>query len=274
MRYYPSLEYDDKVNFITKELKVAVIEKSHRVKKGKFLPTRLKRKVTLVLEVPINGQEPVYMDVVTGEVFDTYETLQNNPNRRECADGYIVLLSEDFLDMKDRLVSQNIILETLYDIHRDEKKKWGLTTDPCHYMKDDGFDLLCYELEESDTKMEEEELLSTEVVGRLIEEDVWTLRNIVENDCYLETKDLYCAHCVKTGEPVVVYPAIMLGYNNYLTHPDMLSLKGEYSVSDLTDIAPFYTTFQEEKLYPILTPSLEHQLMREHWKQKKQKIIR
>ena len=254
MRYYPSLYCDEQVKFVENELKIAVIEKDGKVKKGKFSRTRRRRKVTLVLEIPIEEQEPVYMDVLTGEVFDIGTTLSNYPRRAYCTDAYVQTLSQDYLSKDNQKMSQKTILEILRAIHEEKKREWELNSYPICNMKDDGYDLLGYELKKSKTNPSS--ILTKELAQSILEEDVCTLRSIVENEYYMNVKDLYFATVKTTQEIVVLYPAVLRGYHNYVTSPDNLNLIGEYLPCDLSDITPFYSIYQENGWYPILTPSL------------------
>lgn len=275
MRYYPSLEYDERITFDGSKLKSAIIERSHKVRDFRFQISVMKRKVSLVLEVPINGQEPVYMDVLTGEVFDTYETVQNYPNRKLYTDGYVLELSEDYLQLEDPILSQERILRILYQIHQECRQKSRLNLYPYEYIKNDGRDLICYELDPQDIDTLDDRLLTAEFVSELIEEDVQMLRQIVENKFHKETRDLYLAKHIN-GDNLVVYPAIFWGYHDYVTNPSCIVFKGEVKTSELRSIKPFYQEFVGQKIYPVLTPSLAYQLMRDHLEEqlKKQKVIR
>ena len=275
MRYYPSLEYDERITFDGSKLKSAIIERSHKVRDFRFQISVMKRKVSLVLEVPINEQEPVYMDVLTGEVFDTYETVQNYPNRKLYTDGYVLELSEDYLQLEDPILSQERILRILYQIHQECRQKARLNLYPYEYIKNDGRDLICYELDPQDIDTLDDRLLTAECVSELIEEDVQMLRQIVENKFHKETRDLYLAKHIN-GDNLVVYPAIFWGYHDYVTNPSCIAFKGEVKTSELRSIKPFYQEFVGQKIYPVLTPSLAYQLMRDHLEEqlKKQKVIR
>lgn len=275
MRYYPSLEYDERITFDGSKLKSAIIERSHKVRDFRFQISVMKRKVSLVLEVPINEQEPVYMDVLTGEVFDTYETVQNYPNRKLYTDGYVLELSEDYLQLEDPILSQERILRILYQIHQECRQKARLNLYPYEYIKNDGRDLICYELDSQDIDTLDDRLLTAEFVSELIEEDVQMLRQIVENKFHKETRDLYLAKHIN-GDNLVVYPAIFWGYHDYVTNPSCIAFKGEVKTSELRSIKPFYQEFVGQKIYPVLTPSLAYQLMRDHLEEqpKKQKVIR
>lgn len=275
MRYYPSLEYDERITFDGSKLKSAIIERSHKVRDFRFQISVMKRKVSLVLEVPINGQEPVYVDVLTGEVFDTYETVQNYPNRKLYTDGYVLELSEDYLQLEDPILSQERILRILYQIHQECRQKSRLNLYPYEYIKNDGRDLICYELDPQDIDTLDDRLLTAEFVSELIEEDVQMLRQIVENKFHKETRDLYLAKHIN-GDNLVVYPAIFWGYHDYVTNPSCIAFEGEVKTSELRSIKPFYQEFVGQKIYPVLTPSLAYQLMRDHLEEqpKKQKVIR
>ena len=275
MRYYPSLEYDEHITFETSKLKSAIIEKCHKVRDFRFQMTVMKRKVSLVLEIPINGQDPVYMDVLTGEIFDLYETLQDYPNRKLYADGYVLDLSEDYLTSDDPIISQEKILQILCQIHQENLWDTGLNLYPYEYIKDDGQDLIYYELDSHDIDDLDHQVLTAEFVSELIEEDVQTLRQIVENEFHKDTRDLYMAKH-KNGDNLVIYPAIFWGYHDYINNPNCIAFKGEIKKSELREIKPYYQALAGQKIYPVLTPSLAYQLMKDHLKeqQKKQKVIR
>lgn len=107
MIYYPQLEMTADMRFRVKDLKMAMVQKYSQLKDGKFV--RLypaKEKLTCVMEIPILGEESVYLDVLSGELLECEDYMTVVHPCTKYTEGSIKLLL-DPLEMDKKLVDQS-----------------------------------------------------------------------------------------------------------------------------------------------------------------------
>ena len=171
-------------------------------KKGLRSTSKVKMKYAAVMKISVPNDQPVYLDVLTGELFDDINEMTDtailNPVNR----------NRQF-NIEENYIGKDQIRQYLSQLKEETKNIFPISylCDKHMYPKTDG--MIQYQLEDRDLI---DHIVTPDLIQTLIEDDIYILRDMMQKP-HVPTRCLFYGK-TKAEEEKIVYLTLLGSYRS------------------------------------------------------------